>query len=115
MTSLGVNGLLIIEDPLLSSNATTISELALQHQIPTMSGNPDLPTAGGLLAYAFNYFALAKRSASYVDRILKGEAPGDLPIEQPTEFKLIVNLRTAKALGVTLPPSLLAVADEVIQ
>jgi ABC-type uncharacterized transport system substrate-binding protein len=115
MTSLGAHGLLIIEDPLFSSNSPTISELALEHQIPTLSGNRDLPAAGGLLAYGFNYIALVKRSASYVDRILKGEAPGDLPIEQPTEFKLIINLKTAKALGLTVPQSLLTTADEVIE
>jgi putative ABC transport system substrate-binding protein len=115
MTSLGAQGLLIIEDPLFNSNSSTISELALQHQIPTVSGNRDLPAAGGLLAYAFNYIALVKRTAAYVDRILKGEAPGDLPIEQPTEFKLIINLKTAKALGITIPPTLLTRADEVIE
>src|SRR5262245_3566938 len=115
MTSLGAQGLLIIEDPLFSSNASTIGELALQHQIPLVSGNRDLPAAGGLLAYAFNYIALVKRSTSYVDRILKGETPGDLPIEQATEFMLIINLKTAKALGLTMPPTLLSRADEVIE
>jgi len=115
MTSLGAQGLLIIEDPLFSSNASTIGELALQHQIPLVSGNRDLPAAGGLLAYAFNYIALVKRSTSYVDRILKGETPGDLPIEQATEFMLIINLKTAKTLGLSVPPSLIARADEVIE
>ena len=115
MTSLGAQGLLVIEDPLFSSNASTITELALQHQIPTVSGNLGFPAAGGLLAYAFNYIALVKRSASYVDRILKGETPGDLPIEQATEFKLIINLKTANALGLTILPTLLSHADEVIE
>jgi len=115
MTSLGAQGLLIIEDPLFSSNSSTISQIALQHQIPTVSGNSGLPAAGGLLAYAFNYIAMVKRSASYVDRILKGETPGDLPIEQATEFNLIINLKTAKALGLTIQPTLLSRADEVIE
>src|SRR5262249_10471221 len=115
MTSLGAQGLLIIEDPLFSSNSSTISQIALQHQIPTVSGNRELPAAGGLLAYAFNYIAMVKRSASYVDRILKGETPGDLPIEQATEFNLIINLKTAKALGLTIPPTLIARADEIIE
>ena len=115
MTSLGVDGLLIIEDALFNSNLRVISELALQHRLPTVSGNRELPNTGGLFAYAFEYIAMARRSAWYVDRILKGEAPGDLAIEQPTEFKLIVNLKTAKALGLTIPPTLLALANEVIE
>ena len=115
MTSLGVDGLLIIEDPLFNSNLPTISKLGLHHQIPTVSGNRELPNTGGLFAYAFDYIAMARRSAWYVDRILKGEAPGELPIEQPTEFKLIINLKTAKALGVAVPATLLAQADEVIE
>ncbi len=115
MTSLGVDGLYIIEDPVFNSNLPAISQLALQHRLPTVSGNWELPNAGGLFARAFNYIALVRRSAWYVDRILKGEAPGELPIEQPTEFKLIVNLKTAKALGLTIPPEILARTDEVIE
>ena len=113
--SIGAGGLLIIEDPVFNSNLPAISELALRHRLATVSAHQALPAAGGLVAYAFNYTAMARRSAWYVDRILKGEAPSDLPIEQPTEFKVIVNLKTAKALGLTIPPSLRARADEVIQ
>ncbi len=115
MVSLRVDGLAIIPDPVLGSNAAAISELARQHKLPTVGEARDFVDAGGLFAFSTNYPALARRAAWYVDRILKGEAPGDLPIEQPTEFKLIVNLKTAKALGLTIPPLLLARADEVIE
>jgi len=114
MTSLGARGLGVIPDPVLRSYFREIVELALQHQLPTVGDGDSFTEAGGLSAYSFNYLALARRSAWYVDRILRGDAPGDLPIEQAREFKLIVNIKTAKVLGLTIPPGLLARADEVV-
>jgi putative ABC transport system substrate-binding protein len=92
-----------------------IAELAVSHQLPTVHQNRQFVEEGGLLAYGPSIFALGERAAWYVDRILKGTAPADLPVEQPTRFELIVNLKTAKALGLTLPPTVLARADEVIE
>ncbi len=92
-----------------------ILELAARHRLPTMYGWREFVDAGGLMSYGPNVQAMVRRAAHYVDRILKGANPGDLPIEQPTKFELVINLKTAKALGLTMPPSVLIRADEVIQ
>jgi putative ABC transport system substrate-binding protein len=92
-----------------------VAELALQHRLPTFFTWRDHVEAGGLMSYAPDLNDLARRSAIYVDKILKGAKPADLPVEQPTKFELVINLRTAKALGLTIPPSLLARADQVIE
>jgi putative ABC transport system substrate-binding protein len=92
-----------------------IVDLALKYRLPTMYFASDLPKAGGLVSYGVNVVALFRRVAYYVDRILKGAKPADLPVEQPTKFELVINLKTAKALGLTVPPTLLARADEVIE
>ena len=92
-----------------------MAELAARHRLPTMYGVRENVDAGGLLAYGPSVSAQARRAAAYVDKILKGAKPGDLPIEQPTTFELIVNLKTAKALGMTIPQSVLLRADEVIE
>ena len=92
-----------------------ILQLALRSKLPTVSGPREFVEAGGLMAYGPDYPDLYRRAATYVDKILKGARPGNLPIEQPTKFQLIINLKTAKALGVTIPPSLLARADDVIE
>ncbi len=105
----------VIVDLAIRQNVTQILELASRRRLPTVSGPREFAVDGGLLAYGANYPDLFRRAASYVDKILRGAKPADLPVEQPTKFELIVNLRTARALGLTIPPSLLARADEVIQ
>jgi putative ABC transport system substrate-binding protein len=92
-----------------------IAELALKARVPTISWQREFANVGGLMAYGANQGELSRRAAAYVDRILKGANPGEMPVEQPTQFELILNLRTAKALGLTIPQSLLLRADEVIQ
>ena len=102
------------DDAMLLAHAERIAELARKHQLPTI-GFVEYARAGGLLAYGVNFPDLWRRAATYVDKILKGGKPGDLPVEQPTKFELVINLKTAKALGVTIPQSVLVRADEVIQ
>jgi putative ABC transport system substrate-binding protein len=111
----GAQGLLVLTDPMLSSQARRIVELAARHRLPAMYWATWFVEAGGLAAYSADYENLIRRSAFYVDRILKGTRPADLPIEQPTKFELVINLRTAKALGLTLAPSLLLQADRLIE
>jgi ABC-type uncharacterized transport system substrate-binding protein len=111
----GAQGLLVLTDPMLSAQARRIAELAAQHRLPAMYWAKWFVEAGGLAAYSADYDNLVRRAAYYVDRILKGAKPADLPIEQPTKFELVINLKTAKALGLTIPPSLLLRADQVIE
>ena len=96
-------------------NRERIAELALRHKLPTFGGFRELPLAGGLMSYGVDSPELWRRAARYVDRIIKGQKPSDLPIEQPSKFELIINVKTAKALGVTVPPPLMARADQVIE
>jgi putative ABC transport system substrate-binding protein len=105
----------IIDDALFVTHRATLLALALKARLPGIYWEKTIAEAGGLASYGANYEDLFRRSAGYVDKILKGAKPGDLPIEQPTKFELVVNLKTAKALGVTIPESILLRADEVIQ
>jgi putative ABC transport system substrate-binding protein len=110
-----VNALYVCADPLISTNHVRINTLALAAQLPTMHGSRDYVEGGGLMSYGPHYADLFRRAGDYVDKILRGTKPSDLPIEQPTKFELVINLKTAKTLGITVPPSVLATADEVIE
>jgi len=111
----GVHAVITAQQPFFHTYRAQVATLALQHRLPLMSGEVGVAEAGGLMTYGTNITELWRRAATYVDKILKGAKPGDLPVEQPTKFELIINLKTAKALGMTIPPSLLLLADEVIQ
>ena len=92
-----------------------LAELATRYRLPTMFHERDHVEAGGLMSYGPDHNDLFRRGAIYVDKILKGAKPADIPVEQPTKFDFVINLKTAKALGLTIPPSLLGRADEIIQ
>jgi putative ABC transport system substrate-binding protein len=107
--------LIIIGDPFLSFQRRRLAQFALKARLPSVYTYQEHAEAGGLIAYAPSYHDLFRRAAGYVDRILKGARPGDLPVEQPTKFELVINLKTAKALGLTIPQTLLLRADQVIE
>jgi putative ABC transport system substrate-binding protein len=109
------SALFVIEEATLLPHRARILSLAAQYRLPAASTYREFAEAGGLLSYGPNLPELFRRAATYVDRILKGAKPGDLPVEQPTKFELVINLKAAKALGLTIPQSLLLRADEVIQ
>jgi putative ABC transport system substrate-binding protein len=107
--------LYVCADPLATTNRTRINILAVGARLPTMHGTRDMVEAGGLMSYGPNFPNQFRRAADYVDRILRGAKPAEIPVEQPTKFDLVINLTTAKALGLDVPPALLARADEVIE
>jgi putative ABC transport system substrate-binding protein len=111
----GANALYILESPTIAARPAHIMSAALAHRLPTIGGLREYADGGALLFYGPNGVAMHRRSATFVDKILKGAKPGDLPVEQPTKFELVINLKTAKALGLTIPPSLLLRADQVIE
>ena len=109
------SALTTLDDALIFGNRTRIIALAARHRLPAIYGYREFPDAGGLMAYGPNRYEMYRRAATYVDKILKGVKPADLPVEQPTKFEFVINLKTAKALGLTIPSSLLARADQVIE
>ena len=115
MTKNGDQGLLVFPTPTAALYRKDIIELAAKHRIATIYPGRVYVAAGGLMSYGANNPDVQRRAAVYVDKILRGVKPGDLPIEQPAKFEFVINLKTAKALGLTIPPSLLGRADEVIQ
>ena len=115
MTQGKAGAVIVARDGLFISQARQISELALKNRLPSISEQSEHAEAGGLMSYGVNQREQFRRAATYVDKILKGAKPADLPVEQPAKFELVINLKTAKALGLTIPQSLLLRADEVIQ
>jgi len=115
MTKDHVEGLIVLTDPLTLRHRARIVKLANTHRLPTMYSFGEFARAGGLMAYGPSVSDMFRRAATYVDRILKGAKPAELPVEQPTKFELVINMKTANALALTMPPSLLLRADEVIR
>jgi putative ABC transport system substrate-binding protein len=115
MTQEAVSGLLVVASPLIVAQATPLAGFALKHRLPGMFPFKENVEAGGLISYGADRADLYRRAAAYVDKILKGEKPADLPVEQASKYQLVINLKTAKALGIELPPQVLARADEVIE
>jgi putative tryptophan/tyrosine transport system substrate-binding protein len=111
----GATAVLVQDDPHALAGRIQIAEFALRKRLPAVAGVPEYAEAGGLIAYGPNRIDLYRRAATFVDKILKGAKPGDLPIEQPTKYDLIINLKTAKAIGLTIPQPMLQRADRVIQ
>jgi putative ABC transport system substrate-binding protein len=109
------DALYVCGDALVFSNRIRINTFALGARLPTVHFSRDLVEAGGLMSYGANFPDMWRRTADFVDKILRGAKPADIPVEQPTKFDLVVNLTTAKALGLEIPPTLLARADEVIE
>jgi putative ABC transport system substrate-binding protein len=109
------DALIIVEDPLTMDFRKTVVDFAATYRLPAIYGLRLFVNAGGLMAYGASLSDLQRRAAEYVDKILKGAQPGDLPVEQPTKFELLINLKTANALGLAIPPMILARADEVIE
>jgi putative ABC transport system substrate-binding protein len=108
-------GLVTLTDSSMTEHRDLIIAMTAFHRVPAVYANRNFPRAGGLIAYVADYPDLFRRAAGYVDRILKGAKPADLPVQQPNKYELIVNLKTARELGITVPPTLLATADEVIE
>jgi putative ABC transport system substrate-binding protein len=109
------DGLLVLGNPILNAHRKQIVDLATKHRLPATYARPEFVEAGGLIYYGTSYNDLFRRAAIYVDKILKGAKPVDLPVEQPTKFELVINLKAAKQIGLTIPPNVLARADKVIR
>ncbi len=111
----GADGILVLESPLFTTYRAQLAEIAGKARLPAIYGQKEYVEAGGLMSYGTHFFDLYRRAGSYVDRILKGANPADLPVEQPAKFEFVINSKTAKAQGLTIPPSLLLRADKVIE
>ena len=109
------DAVMLMPDAMFFNERNNLAQLALTHKLPTITWNSDMTNIGILMSYGAILSDLFRRTATYVDKILKGAKPGDLPVEQPVEFDFVVNLKTAKALGLTIPPTVLARADKVIE
>jgi putative ABC transport system substrate-binding protein len=109
------DALVVSNDGLTLENRRPITELAAKHRLPAVYAAREFVEAGGLMAYAISFPDVYRRAATYIDKILKGANPGDLPVQQPTKYELVINLKTAKTLGLELSPTVLARADEVIE
>jgi putative ABC transport system substrate-binding protein len=107
--------LMVVASPLFVAQRELLADLALQHRLPAMYGSKEFVQAGGLISYSADLTDLNRRAASYIDKILKGAKPEELPVEQASKFELVINRKTAKAIGLTIPPTLIARADEVIE
>jgi ABC-type uncharacterized transport system substrate-binding protein len=111
----GNGGLIVTPSPVAARHRDLIATLAARHRLPAVYGARHYAAAGGLISYGPDLIDQYRRAAGYVDRILKGEKPSELPVQAPTKFELVINLKTAKALGITVPPTLLARADEIVE
>jgi putative ABC transport system substrate-binding protein len=115
MAKAGMQSVVVNAESLFYQGKETIAKLELAHHLPTCVWVKEVDEAGVLMSYGTDQRAIARRVAGYVDRILKGEKPADMPVEQPTRFELVINLKTAKALGLAVPPTLLTRADSLIE
>ena len=109
------DAVLVLGNPILNAHRKQIVDLAVKHRLPATYARPEFVEAGGLMTYGTSYNDLFRRAATYVDKILKGAKPADLPVEQPTKFEFVINLKAAKQIGLTIPPNVLARADRVIR
>ena len=114
-TSERAEGLVVLRDPFMVRHRVLVADVTAKKRLPAIYETSDFVEAGGLMMYGPNFAELYRRSAGYIDKILKGAKPGDLPVERPSKFSLVINMKTAKALGLTIPPSLLLRADHVIE
>jgi putative tryptophan/tyrosine transport system substrate-binding protein len=110
-----LEALMVVASPLFITHRQRLAELAREHRLPAMFGSKENVQAGGLISYSADLTDLHRRAASYIDKILRGAKPDELPVEQASKYEMVINLKTAKALGITIPASLLARADEVIE
>ena len=111
----GADAVLVLPSPILESARTQVADFAAKSRLPAIYHVPEFVEGGGLMSYGVSFIDLYKRAATYVDKILKGAKPGDLPVEQPKKFELVINLKAAKQIGLTIPPNVLPRADKVIR